>query len=190
MKILFDFDDVLFHNTKQFKEVVFQTLMAGEVSRDAVEGAYMKSREGNAPFSLKQFIAIFAPEKVEGLYAVLMETCVTCVNNTLIEEVFPLVEEKNRFIVSSGDREFQLEKIERSGVPVSRSNVILVERSKKHVLEMLCKEYKDEVIIFVDDREHFIKEAKMCNVTNLKPFLFTMGEEKTLRNFILEHSER
>jgi FMN phosphatase YigB (HAD superfamily) len=190
MKVLFDFDDVLFHNTKQFKEIVFSTLEAHGVVREEAERAYTKSREGNNPFSLRRFLEDLIQGDVHETYELLMATCKTCVNTAILEEVFPLVEEKNRFIISSGDREFQLEKIERSGVAVSRSNIILVERSKQHVLEMLCKEYKDEVIIFVDDREHFIEEAKMCNMTNLKPFLFTMGEEKTLRNFILEHSER
>ena len=54
MKYIFDFDDVLFNNTKQFKEHMYACLEKAGVSRGKAEEYYNTVRENR--FSLKAFI--------------------------------------------------------------------------------------------------------------------------------------
>ncbi len=62
MKIISDFDDVIF-NTKGLKEVIFSTLSHVGVSRRVSEERYQEFREAKKPFSLKEYLMEFAPDE-------------------------------------------------------------------------------------------------------------------------------
>src|SRR3989344_2480096 len=90
MKYIFDFDDVLFNNTKQFKEHMYACLEKAGVSRGKAEEYYNTVRENR--FSLKAFIkTLFAfwgiKKEAEEVYADIMRECPNFLNNELIEAV-------------------------------------------------------------------------------------------------------
>ncbi|MEK7539555.1 MAG: hypothetical protein AAB595_02880, partial [Patescibacteria group bacterium] len=64
MKFIFDFDDVLFNNTKQFKEHMYMCLEKAGVSRNVAEKYYKEIRGGK--FWLKKMLIHFSIQ--ESLY--------------------------------------------------------------------------------------------------------------------------
>ena len=61
MKFIFDFDDVLFNNTKQFKEHMYLCLKKADVPRELAEEYYKSVRAKQ--FWLKELLAHFSVPK-------------------------------------------------------------------------------------------------------------------------------
>lgn len=174
MKYIFDFDDVLFNNTKQFKEHMYACLEEVGVSRGTAETYYRGVRENQ--FSLKAFLTdLFTLEKdkekkVEDLYKKIMRECPNFVNTELLERVRRIGIE-NCYIVTTGDEEFQRGKIRYSGIGdlFNESRIHIVPDSKRDVITKICDENAGKEIVFIDDK--------------LKSF----GDLKDLPNLITMH---
>jgi FMN phosphatase YigB (HAD superfamily) len=175
MKLLMDFDDTVF-NARKFKQHLFY--VAERYGMSDIESLYTVARAKDIPFSLKAFISEAVEhsgmDKAIGLdkiYEEVMAVCESCVN----EEVLRVVEsvgKHNCIMVTQGDKEFQEDKIVRSGVKDYFSQVIVVPKTKKDVIEEICQRYSSQDIIFADDKAQFFNDIDMEKCKNLKTVLF------------------
>lgn len=172
MKYIFDFDDVLFNNTRRFKEHMFKVIARAGVPEQEARARYLKVREKE--FSLKRFLReLFGSEKigktsVKHIYKEIMIPC----RNFLNKEIIKLVKKmgkKNCYIVTNGDRDFQLDKIKYSGIGklFLKSNIYIVPGSKKEVVLKICRKNLDHKIIFIDDKIIFTKDIISEKLPNL-----------------------
>jgi hypothetical protein len=113
----------------------------------------------------------------ENLYEEIMSGCKNFVNIELVDIVKKL-EKKNCFIISYGDKEFQMDKIKRVGIEPLFSEIIVVSESKKEAVEKVCAKYKDEKVIFIDDKAHHFENLDFKKYPNLTTILYT-GQDLT-----------
>ena len=181
MKVIFDFDDVLF-NAKGFKDAIFSMLT--KRGYEEVSEKYKRRREDTTPFSLYSFIRTITAETSEAnvteLYDEIMSTCSTFINHEVAALIQHLGKE-NCYIVTHGDEVFQVDKIKESiGVDAVRE-VFVVPDKKRETIAMLCKRHADEPVIFVDDKIGFVNDIPMSEeCQNLKTVLFNENGLATL----------
>lgn len=189
MKYIFDFDDVLFDNTKKFKEHMFKTLENAGVPRESAMSNYTPKRE---QFSLKDFIksmfALFDIKKDAGAaYEEIMGKCPQFVNNEVLEAIKKWGPQ-NCYIVTSGDEHFQLEKINKSGIGALflASNIYTTPRNKTNAVREICAKSGNEleVFVFFDDKPEYIREINEGNFPNVTSILYKPGEfERFMKGF-------
>lgn len=174
MKLLLDFDDVLF-DTSRLKETFFAVLGRHGVLR--AKEKYHYERANDRPFSLKLFIRRLCKEKsignqeADAMYEEVMSVCGNLVNQDLIR-VLEGVGRKNCYLITNGDEGFQKDKISCSGIKRFVEDVIIVPGTKKFAVESLCARFPDESVIFIDDREKFFEDLDMAACKNLKTVLY------------------
>lgn len=181
MKYIFDFDDVLF-DTRRFKERVFTCLKKVGISRAATEEHYRVVRGTEEPFSLKKFLADLLPEnvRVENVYEDIMRVCQSFVNQELVGIIRELGQD-DCFIVTHGDEEFQQNKIERSAISMLFGERHIVTGSKKELVQEICARYKNETVVFLDDKASFFNDIDHEKCPNLKTILY---DEKGLKSLM------
>lgn len=172
MKVIFDFDDVIF-NAKAFKETLFATLKAR--GYDDVKTKYDVMRKSEDTFSLLSFLRHVtfdsSEEYVMSLYEEIMQRCPNLVNEE-VHEVINELGKENCYIVTHGDKDFQLDKIQRSIGLSSVKEIVVVSGSKAEAIKMLCDRHSNEEVIFVDDKLLFINDLPVTECQNLKTVLF------------------
>lgn len=180
MKYIFDFDDVLFHNTKLFKEHIFACLEKAGVPRERAEEYYRTVRENK--FSLRVFINhlfVFGDvgKKVEDVYEEIMRECPNFQNNEVVKAV-QRWGRKNCYIVTSGDEEFQRDKIERSGLAPFFLRAYTTSKGKTEAIRAICAEPENtgEQFVFFDDKPEFIKEINRKDFPNVEAVLYKPGD--------------
>ena len=175
MKFIFDFDDTLFNNTTQFKEHMFICIEETGIARDVAEEYYRKVRWNQ--FSLKNLLIHF---HIENIYEKIMSECKNFVNKDLMDIVKKLGKE-NCCVVSNGEKEFQLDKINRSQIADFFQVIYTVPGSKKEVIEKICLENKNDLVVFVEDKPKFFEDLDMNVCQNLKTILYdAQGLNKVL----------
>lgn len=184
MKVIFDFDDVLLKSTGQFKNWIFDCIQIVGVPRERIESYYKETRSNQ--FSLRNFINTLFVEaniqniSVEETYKKILEGCKSFINEKLVEVVKSTGKE-NCYIVTNGDFEYQMDKVDHSGVKDLFSEIYVVPGSKKEVIEKICVESPEEKVIFVDNREEFFSDIDMEKCKNLKTVLF---DENGIENLL------
>lgn len=172
MKVIFDFDDVIF-DARQFKEFVFRSFE--KRGYENIRTAYEAVRTQNKPFSLKEFITHVtfdsSLENVEAIYDEIMSMCPHMLNQQVVLLMKSLGKE-NCYIVTNGDTEFQLEKIQRSLTSSLVEEIVVVSGSKADEIKKFCHKHQEEEVIFVDDKELFINDLFFDECPNLKTVLF------------------
>lgn len=177
MKYLFDFDDVLFNNTKQFKPHMYATLEAAGVPEKTAFEYYQTVRERE--FSLRNFILELLQKtgkdvnQTEEIYKTIMKEAKNFTNTLLLEKVKQLGKD-NCFIVTNGDDKFNQDKIDYSGVGHLFSEIYIVPGSKKEIIYGICERFKDEKVIFTDDKIKFFEDLDLSKCPNLQNVLYTM----------------
>lgn len=178
MKIIFDFDDVLF-DAKAFKELMFFYLEERGI-RNARD-VYVSMRAPDKTFPVLEYLERLniPKEDIDTAY----EGIVTPAKWLVNQEVLGVAREvgmENIFILSLGEEAFQRDKIERAlSEEVLDSHVIVVSTSKREEVVRICMMFKDEEIIFVDDKVEFLNNLPMEELPNLKTVLFNeTGLEK------------
>ncbi len=199
MKLILDFDDVLF-NAGDFKKILFERLESyfknlknfEHFSVDDIRARYDAERLKDTPFSLKSFLKNIFEEVHESsigvsiIYDEVMSHCRECVNHDLVG-VVDKVGKENCFIVTSGDREFQNDKIVRTELGALVSRAIIVPGGKSDQVESICLEFPGEDIIFVDDKNKYFTDIDMEVCKNLKTVLY--NKNHGLSNLIAELEE-
>ena len=175
MKYIFDFDDVLFHNTAQFKKHMYSCLEKAGVPHGRPEEHYKEMR-GNIFLPRKYISGLLIREKidkkVEDVYREILSKTKNFLNIELLKTVKKLGK-NNCYLITQGDKKFHEDKIKKSGVaPLFREIVIVPER-KKIAIEKICRKHKNEEVIFIDDRQKFFDELDLKKCPNLKTILYT-----------------
>jgi phosphoglycolate phosphatase-like HAD superfamily hydrolase len=174
MKILFDFDDVLF-NTKAFKEHMRRIIEQEGV--EDVHARYLALRERGIPFSLRDFLTSLLKEKgdavIDRVYLTIMDSCAQYLSPRMVGLLQSLGKE-NCFVVTNGDQAFQEDKIRRSGVNDLISGYAIVGGSKRDEISAFCQAYADEQVIFIDNNRIFLDD--LGGISNLTTFEY-QGEE-------------
>lgn len=195
MKIIFDFDDVLF-DTKAFKDKIFIGLSKFNIDNKIIKNLYQGHRK---IFNIKKFY-----EEAIGLSKVsVSEKEIEEVSNIVLRDLTGYADERlvnlmhglgkeNCFILSAGDEDFQRHKIHLSGVvdAVHDKQTIIVEDDKKEILRKICEEYSNESIIFIDDKERYIEDAVSIKMPNLFPVLYDENGFEALKEVIKFCNER
>ena len=176
MKYIFDFDDVLFNNTKQLKEHMYACLEEVGVSRLLAETYYKEVR--NKEFIMKKFIsALFAGEKInkiskQELYEKIMVKSKNFINLELVK-VVKKIGKQNCYMVTHGNKSHQLDKIERTGLASLFSEIFIVQKSKKQSIEKICARHIDEEVVFIDDKAKRFEDLDFVKYPNLRTILYT-----------------
>ena len=178
MKYIFDFDDVLFDNTKQFKEHMYASLEKAGVSQEEAEKYYKKI--GGSKFWLKEMLVHFFLK--ESLYKEILKESINFINKELLEIVKKLGKD-NCYIVTHGGDEWQRDKIKNTGIDSFFSQIVVVSEKKKEAIEKICEKYKKEKVLFIDDKEHHFKDLDFKKCPNLKTILY---DEKGLEKLKAE----
>lgn len=167
MKYIFDFDDVLFNNTKEFKPYMYTCLEKAGVPRNIAEPYYKEIRVNR--FWLKNLLSHFSLN--ESLYEEILKESKKFINKNLINLVKKLGKE-NCFILTHGGEEFQLDKIKRTGVTPLFSDIIVVFSKKTEIIEKICAKYRNEKIFFIDDKQKHFDELNLKECPNLKTIFY------------------
>lgn len=190
MKVIFDFDDVLF-NGKKFKGTMFKVLE--DRGYENIEKRYDSWRTSGQPFSLLDFITSLdtslKDEEKEILYEEILSFSMDCVN----KDIFTIMKElgkKHCYIVTNGIPEFQMGKIRRSVGLDSVQEIVVVSGSKANVVKEICERHKNEEIIFVDDKILYLNDIKTEGCENLKTVLFNENGLENLKAEMKESEKR
>lgn len=167
MIYIFDFDNVLFHTTKYFKKHMFLTLEKVGITKYDVEEYYKKTPQKH--FSLKKLLNHFSVK--ESLYEKIMSKSKNFTNTELLE-IIKKIGKTNCYIVTFGDKEFQLDKITRTGIASLFLEIIVVPNGKKETIEKICIKHKNEKVIFIDDKAEHFKDLDFKKCFNLKTILY------------------
>ena len=177
MKVIFDFDDVIF-DTKLFKKHIFSSLTQFNIDEDVVKEFYEKNRKAFNLSSLLKEIVIssgvsVSDEELEDIVDMLLQDAVKYVDTKLID-LMKKIGLENCFIITAGEVEFQKQKLKISGVTdlLPLGHIMIVGYDKKKKIKFICKTYQNERVIFVDDKEDHIEEAKHLALKNLHTVLY------------------
>ena len=181
MKVIFDFDDTLF-STKDFKKYFYSYVGKFGISYESARDYYLNIRGGE--FSLKKYLSDLLAQKglmgvnVGKVYKDILSQCPNFIDHKLIKLVKKIGRE-NCYIVSNGEKEFQQDKIKKSGIGKLFGDIHIVPASKKEVIEKICGKNKKERIIFIDDKIRFLNDLDLKKCPNLKTILYDeQGLEK------------
>lgn len=175
IKLIVDFDDVVFNNTKQFKKHMFSCIKKVGVEEAFALEYYKRVREKE--FSLKDFLTYLFKQKgikislVKKVYEEIMSQC----HNFLNKEIIKIIKEvgkDNCYLVTNGDKKFQLDKIKRSKINSLFNTIYTIPRSKKKIIEKVCIDNIGSRVIFVEDKIKFIEDINMKKCKNLRTILF------------------
>ncbi len=195
MKVIFDFDDVLF-DTKAFKGKIFAGISKFNIDEDILKTLYEKHRKF---FNIRKFFEealslskISVSEKeIEEISNIVLHDLTGYVDERLVNLIHGLGKE-NCFILSAGNEGFQKDKMHSSGVVdvVHSEQTIIVKDDKKETLRNICSEYLNESIIFIDDKERYIEDAVSIRMPNLFPVLYDENGFEALNDVIKFCNER
>jgi len=172
MKFIFDFDDTLF-DSKRFKERIYACLEKASISRSTAETHYRAVRLTQEPFSLKKFLTdlLPSPSEVEVVYLDIMRVCQSFINQELLAVIRRLGRD-NCYIVTQGDEEFQNDKIEKSAISMLFAERHIVTGPKRELVSQICARYKDEDVVFVDNKVDALNDIDREKCQNLKTILW------------------
>src|SRR3989344_7601971 len=172
MKYIFDFDDVLFNNTKQFKEHMFKLIAEAGVPEAEARAYYAKPEVRGKEFSLKKFIkTLFSTydvdikeTPVDDMYQRIMQESRKFLNLDLVE-LAKRVGLENCYIVTNGEREFNTDKLKYTGIWDlfgGEKRIQIVPGNKREAILKICAEPRKEgeKVIFIDDKQTFLNEVK------------------------------
>lgn len=177
MKYIFDFDDVLFNNSNGLKQAMYAQLEAVGISKDIAYTYYKTVREKK--FSLKSFLEDLLKKYgkdvglVDEMYENIMAECPNFTNKELVDKIDKLGSD-NCFMVTNGELKFQKDKIDRANISHYFKEIFVVPGSKNEVIYDICTRYKDEKVIFVDDKVKFFEDLDLSRCPNLENILYSM----------------
>jgi len=187
MKYIFDFDDVLFNNTEQFKPHIFKVLAGVGIPEEEAKAFYYRPEVHEQEFSLMSFMkTLFLRFGVdvmllESKYEEIMKPSILFLNTELIEQIKKIGVE-NCHIVTNGEKEFNKDKLKYTGIwdMFGKERIHIVPGEKTEVIQNICAQDRDSLYTFVDDKTKFLDEPGLLDIPNLKRIQFKKGEKLTL----------
>lgn len=175
IKYIFDFDDVLFFNTEKFKKHMYKCFEEIGVQYDTAKKYYKIEKEkswilDNLVASVLKGENIISVSKNE-LTEKIMRECKNFINNELVDQI-KLLDVKNCYVITHGVKEYQIEKINRTGIGPLFTKIIIVQDTKKEVVEEICEQFKNDEIVFVDDKKERFADIDFKKYLNLRAVLY------------------
>ena len=170
MKIFIDFDDALF-NTKQLvvdiKSIFEKNGVSEEIFKKYYKDPETEKNKGVVKYNpYKQIEKIkaqgFDTVKIEKELPKLLKDTSRYLFKDGIRFLEELKEEE-LYIVSYGDEQYQREKINNSGISGYFKKILIIDVSKAVAIRKILKNKSiksGEALIFIDDREKFLKDIK------------------------------
>lgn len=174
-KYIFDFDDVLFFNTEKFKKHMYKCFEEIGVPYDTVKKYYKIEKEKG--WVLQKLVeSVLNGENItlidkDELSEKIMSECQNFINHELVGRIKQLKVE-NCYMVTHGIKEYQLEKVNRTGLGSLFTQIFTVLDTKKGPVEMICEQFKDDEVIFVDDKEKRFADLDFVKYPNLRKVLY------------------
>ncbi len=190
MKYIFDFDDVLFNDTTQFKKHMYSSLSKIGISEEVAIEYYKKVRTKG--FSLRNYLSVLFYHckikkiRAEKLHEQIMEDSKKFGNKKLVKLIKKLGK-SNCYLVTFGDKDHQLGKIKAINVATLFSKIFIVKRSKKFIVEKICTKHKNEKVIFIDDKNEHFENLDYAKYPNLKTILYT---GQTIENLLRRYQQK
>jgi len=100
-----------------------------------------------------------------------MNECPNLLNTKMVELIKNLGKE-NCFIITNGGADFQKDKITHSGISHLFNEINIVPGGKKEKVESICEKFKNEKVIFVDDKPIFFEDLNYKKYPYLKTILY------------------
>jgi FMN phosphatase YigB (HAD superfamily) len=160
MKLILDFDDVLF-KASGLKERIFSTLVDAGIQNG--QELYERERATGTPFSLRRFLyRVFEQNPtvrvdIDIMYERIMSECQNLINHELVEYL-ELIGKESCYIVTNGDQDFQQDKIARTELDQIVKQFVVVPGSKREAIEAICKQFGSEQVVFADDKSAFFSD--------------------------------
>lgn len=178
-KYIFDFDDVLFFNTEKFKKHMYKCFEDVGVLYDTVKKYYKIEKDKGWVLS-NLVTSVLDGENItsvnsDELTEKIMGECKNFINQELVDRIKQL-DIENCYVVTHGVTEYQLEKLKRTNLEPFFTKVFVVQDTKKSSVEMICEQFKDEKVVFVDDKEKRFADLDFEKYPNLKKVLYTGPE--------------
>lgn len=178
-KYIFDFDDVLFFNTEKFKKHMYECFEEVGVPYNTVK-KYYEIEKGKGWVLYNLVASVLKGENItsiskEELSEKIMTECKNFINNELVDRIRKL-EAKDCYMVTHGVKEYQLEKVNRTGLGSLFAQIFTVLDTKKEPVEMICEQFKDDKVVFVDDKEKRFADLDFVKYPNLKKVLYIGNE--------------
>jgi FMN phosphatase YigB (HAD superfamily) len=176
MKYIFDFDDVLFHNTEKLKPRMYKLIAEAGIPENETQEYYQQIP--NKRFVIKNFLQSLFDYKniknvnIQNLYSSIMDESKNFKNDEVLE-IIKKIGKDNCYIVTHGETEHQLDKINRAGIVDLFSEIFIVQGSKKEAVEKICSKHAEEDIVFIDDKAHHFDNLDFKKYPNLKTILYT-----------------
>jgi HAD superfamily hydrolase (TIGR01509 family) len=177
MKYIFDFDDVLFNTNHGFIEHEYIVLEKAGVSRDSIKEYYKNIKLNDGVFSMIQMLDHFSVPRE--FYTEIMKKNKDFVNQNLLD-LIKRAGKDNCYMVTYGEHSFQMDKIKYAGIEEFFSEIIVVQGSKKDSVEKICERYKNEQILFFDDKQEHFDNLDMTKCSNLKTIHYTGQDVRSL----------
>src|SRR3989338_4409514 len=166
MKLIFDFDGVLLFNQEWRKGYLFPLLERRGITKDELDEYYKNVRE--VGFSIQKLLSHFSIEiKEEEIF----KNITDFVNISLID-LIKILDKENCFIVTFGDEEFQIKKIERTNLEPFFGKIFATSGRKNTFIENICQQFPDEKVVFVDDMPQHFEDIELGKCKNLKTILY------------------
>jgi FMN phosphatase YigB (HAD superfamily) len=169
MKILIDFDDVIF-NTKQFREDLISVFLESGISKEAYDESYYDPSDDRI---VKTYDPRAQIERLDGKFDVNAEKLLNDINafmksaeKYVFEDVVSFIEffgKDNAYVISFGDIAFQEEKVNNSGIRRIVKGVTITDKLKAVAVSRMMEEkdeFPDKKIFFLDDRVEQIHDVK------------------------------
>lgn len=165
MKIIFDFDNTLF-SVKKFYEAFQNSFKEIGINKKLFEETFEKAKAGNKSYNPEKHFKLIIQKKPEISLKELKENFEKALEQGekfLYSDTQPFFKKlKNKFdlfLVSYGNKKFQREKIEKSGITKFFKKVIITsDASKISSLKKILK--KHEKAIFIDDNPEALSAVK------------------------------
>ena len=177
MKLILDFDDVLF-DTSVFKNKIFNGLLKYGVSSEKISELYKKHRDYfNLENLYKEAIALnnlsITDNEIKLICDEVMSGLSPFIDKDLLN-VIQTVDIENCFVVTAGNQETQMLKVVNSKIlnHIKNDNVFIVQNNKNEAIKTICEKFTNEKILFIDDKKNNIDRAESLNLPNLQTVLF------------------
>ena len=173
MKLILDFDDTIF-DAKSFKEEslfnpntynVFDMI----ISRADIREIYAEYRRESNIFNIRDFVKrVSASTNSEVDIDKVLFNLSSSIKKYVKKEFLTIIEKAGRenvFILSQGDEEFQLFKINNSNLSDKVDRVHIVAQDKADKVREWCNVWSGEDVVFVDDKySNLLKEDIPLNL--------------------------
>lgn len=173
MKIIFDFDDVIF-NTKRYKtKKLFPLLVKHGVSALVFKKSYEMRRSQESIYDLKLHLDELKrkhklPVTTPSLFKEATSELATFLHKNILSYIKTLTP-KDVGIITKGEETFQRAKLKGSGILKHVGGVTITEKGKQPLLRAYCKKHTKEVVMYVDNlHENFITSNVPKNLIQIE----------------------